>query len=136
MADVNQTDDDNEDSSINNSPSKAFNEGTPQPAPTPPVISFAIIESLVYNAVEANRLDLFQYARKEIILNEKDAYKNVTKKNANQLKELMQDGGGFHLAQIDQQLLKNMKLPSSPKSVTQEQMKQFETLYSESMMQL
>ena len=69
-------------------------------------------------------------------MNEKDAYKNVTKKNANQLKELMQDGGGVHLAQIDQQLLKNMKLPSSPKSVTQEQMKQFETLYSESMMQL
>jgi hypothetical protein len=54
-----QTDDDNEDSSFNNSPSKAFQEGTPQPTPTPPVISFAIIESLVYNAVEANRLDLF-----------------------------------------------------------------------------
>jgi hypothetical protein len=60
MADVNnQTDDDNEDSSINHSPSKALKEGTPQPAPTPPVISFAIIESLVYNAVEANRLDIF-----------------------------------------------------------------------------
>jgi hypothetical protein len=33
-------------------------------------------------------------------LNEKDAYKNVTKKNANQMKELMQDGGGVLLAQI------------------------------------
>jgi hypothetical protein len=41
-----------------------------------------------------------------------------------------------HLAQIGEQLLKNLKLPSSPKSVTQEQMKQYETLYSESMMQL
>lgn len=48
----------------------------------------------------------------------------------------MQDGGGVHLAQIGEQLLKNLKLPSSPKSVTQEQMKQYETLYSESMMQL
>jgi hypothetical protein len=69
-------------------------------------------------------------------LNEREAFKNVTKKNANQLKELMQDGGGVHLAQIGEQLLKNLKLPSSPKSVTQEQMKQYETLYSESMMQL
>ena len=42
----------------------------------------------------------------------------------------------MHLAQIGEQLLKNLKLPSSPKSVTQEQMKQYETLYSESMMQL
>lgn len=92
----NDSDDDNEDSSFTNSPSKV--EGTPKPAPTPPVISFAIIESLVYNAVEANRMDLFQYARKEIILNERDAYKNVTKKNANQLKEMMQEGGGVHLA--------------------------------------
>ena len=46
---------------------------------------------------------------------------------------MMQEGGGVHLANIGEQLLKNMKLPSSPKSVTQEQMKEYETLYSESM---
>jgi hypothetical protein len=131
---ANDESDDNEDSSFTNSPSKA--EGASQPAPTPPVISFNIIESLVYNAVETNRLDLFQYARKEIILNERDAYKNITKKNANELKEMMREGGGVHLANMGEQLLKNMKLPSSPKSVSEEQMRQYETLYSESMMQL
>lgn len=56
-------------------------------------------------------MDLFQYARKEIILNERDAYKNVTKKNANQLKEMMQEGGGIHLAKIGEHILKNLKLP-------------------------
>ncbi len=38
-------------------------------------MSFALIEQLVYNAVEANKMDLFMYARKEILFNERDVLK-------------------------------------------------------------
>jgi len=52
------------------------------PLNNPPVLSFAIIESLVYEAVESNRIDFFQYARKEILFNERDALKTIIKKHA------------------------------------------------------
>ena len=52
-----------------------------------PVISFALIEQLVYQVVESNRLDIFQYARKEIIFNERDVLQTVTKKNIQKIKE-------------------------------------------------
>jgi hypothetical protein len=49
--------------------------------------------------VENNKLDLFQYARKEIILNERDAFKTLTKKKSNEIKELLgKEGGGVLLA--------------------------------------
>lgn len=48
----------------------------------PSVISFSVIESLVYESVEAARVDLYQYARKEIIYNERDFLKTLTKKQA------------------------------------------------------
>lgn len=44
-----------------------------------PVISFSVIESLVYESLESNRVDLYQYARKEIIYNERDFLKALAK---------------------------------------------------------
>ena len=44
-----------------------------------PVVSFSVIESLVYESLEANRVDLYQYARKEIIFNERDFLKALAK---------------------------------------------------------
>jgi hypothetical protein len=37
--------------------------------------------------VESNHLDIFQYARKEIIFNERDVLQIVTKKNIQTIKE-------------------------------------------------
>ena len=43
------------------------------------MISYSVIESLIYEALEANRGDIYQYARKEIICNERDYLTAVTK---------------------------------------------------------
>lgn len=44
------------------------------------MISYALIESVVYQTLEINREEIYQYARKEIIFNERDMLHKVIKK--------------------------------------------------------